>query len=543
MTASLSTLGSSRRTTRSTRTSASNSYARGSAIRAALAAVALAAVALSSPLSALSEISYSGRFTTSNIHAPGGAWISANTVRSIVVPQAPEGGRISGLLFADELTVTEFARTRVQIGQAPNDPSQAIFGVSKGPPTQQTAKYDDVSATIAAPWTYSHVLLHAPPDLFASAQLEVAAGSTLRISENQTWRAGTGANATAPPDPNGTTASVEVAAGQVQTDMFGPILRIEGEVRIAFWEGTMSVAAAEGENKVHRSGSSYSGPAGPGTGWALRERTDALIVATAKNASLRLEASNRPASMVSTHVEAFAAAGFHFSAATGMLSNGTRLLAVDDEALTLTGPTRVGLFPSDGGPPRLRVDVEMASGAQSLTETVERARPQPNRMTVRGEDPRAAGNAWSAVGPAGLAVAGLVLLGLSGWGLVGRVASVEAAERALVKGRTRWSRMLALRVLRDSPRDPDALFVLGAGYLKDGRLEKLLSSVGRRATRVEEGQRRGIAFLLALAGLRLGRPDSVRRWTEEASRDPILSARLGEEGFSAQPADADRAYA
>lgn len=108
---------------------------------------------------------------------------------------------------------------------------------------------------------------------------------------------------------------------------------------------------------------------------------------------------------------------------------------------------------------------------------------------------------------------------------MGPAKSILSAEEALVRGESARARALVEPIVRQDPLDVDAWFIHGASLLQEGAPRRAALDLEPVVKKIR-GNRAGLAFLLCLAYVKLGRWPKARRWSLVAGTDPDFRLQL-----------------
>lgn len=518
--------------------------------RLSVAAVLLVVLAGNLPASSLADSSAAangtqGRFNFSNAAIAGQLSLSDATQAALLLPSSKSpAAELSIELEARNLVVNVTTSRWILVGTAPDDPSDAAFSIAKGPPEYEEFSHSDAFIQFSSAPNFSQLLA-----VFDEAQISGSFSNRVEIwpADGNPWRAGFGGNSSigSGGDP-GSTRTVSVPAGFPSLHFGSTALAVLGSLEIIVWDAEFLVENASGGVHSYRSGSTQQPLAQgvpPQADAVARERIDRLVSLRAENASAHLFIAGRQAALAAPVLALSARGDAEFYAPHGYLSNAAGRMELVGDPLGVAGEFSLALSSRPDDHRALSGDIAIGPGTVLLGENAMLHKPSTSSRSIW----RPGGASWPvAAVSAGLAAAAAIgMFALAGlarrW--QDRGIAIDDAELSLLGGKTRTAIRQARAILRRDALDADAMFVLGAAQLKAGKLSNAVRELGRRCRALPIGERRGVAFLLALAGLRLGRPDSVRQWAAEAKRDPILAFRLGEEGWPEEAPDEDRAYA
>jgi hypothetical protein len=437
----------------------------------------------------------------------------------LFVPPTPTLKRVFLHIEADELVVNWTDRTRYEVADHLNW-SQPYGGTQKTPQTQGEKRYPRATGDAAFTTTSSNILVTGTG---SKAPLVNFTAGTVHLEANPVdqWVGGSRTRGTNPtPDVNGTAIYFPLPAAATQTRVAQATTTIEGNATIILWDTTVNVVS-NGEQTPYESGS-WTRPLSPSptADAPARERHYRLITVHATNARITIVIEAGHALLASQTVSLTAAGYADINAATGPLLVGQVSRELVDENVQVGGAFALNAYNASTEKSLLRGSVVFNQGPTVVTADGDQV------ATVASPGSRSPASWWMVV-----VTGGLLVLGAVGFRRFQPV-RIEQVELAILGGQHRRARRLVNRLVRRSPGDPDVVFLYGTALLQDARHERLIEKVEPLAHALKVEDRRGVAFLLAVASHAVKDEARSRKWGAEASKDPLLATQLAKSGIA-----------
>ncbi len=511
-TASSSTLGPRRRRT----TSASKTASRSEPARTGgpLAATILAALLL---------LPITGAETSLvDAHIQYDAVQLAGTIKTpffeshVFVPPQRDPKRVLLSLVAEDLIVNWTDMERYDVAH-PANWSRPYVGVQKGPTTHGEAQHGRATAKASFEAPSANFLIHGLASNEGPLMGFATSNAALKPNPGTQWVAGAHSREfSSTPDPNGTIIYFQLPAGATQTTLTNGTVHVQGNLTIYAWETVVDVTDQQGDTSYASGTRSQSPGPAPGTTLPAHERETRLLTINARNASATITIESGQILLSSAAVPLHVVGNALFSSALGRIGDHAVLqedLLVDGrfqlEANNKTGSeTRrlEGTLAFRPGEAHLRAGDQELGAAQ----TVARSQPPWWLMAI---------------------AAGTLVLSAAGYQRY-KPTRIEDVELAFLSGRSKRANRLAQRLVRKTPRDPDAVFLYGTALLQQSDHERLIRKLEPLAKALKKGERRGVAYLLAVAAHVVNDEARTRKWGAEAAKDPELAKHLAEHGLT-----------
>ncbi len=302
----------------------------------------------------------------------------------------------------------------------------------------------------------------------------------------------------------------------------GPIVLV-GDFSVYLWDSSINVTDQAGTTS-YRSGN-WTEPIGPSSSPpAVRHRHDQVVRLDVHRGQFHLQTGQHATHWRANEIVINGFFEAQIDKATGKVAiDGTETM-LDSDSITIAGDGTMRAHNASGSPPRLRATVAMSDA--TLTAPV--SAPVSTEAQIPTQAAAAAPQAspqkpwlwlWSFL--LLIPILGIVALRVEPWR-----PDLTDVEWAILTNRPRRARRWAGRVVRREPENPDALFLYASTLLEARRFEQVLDAVEPLAKKIPMPQRRGIAYTLAVAALRLKDKKRVQLWAREAARDPELRQRM-----------------
>lgn len=320
-------------------------------------------------------------------------------------------------------------------------------------------------------------------------------------------------------------------------------LELEGNLTLVVWGSTVNVIDVEGAQDSYRSGEWQTNQTTAGGHPVAQEEHAQLLTLTAVGAHFRFHVETGEGRWTGDDVDTTTRGRVTFDQAQAYLESDDHFYSVrDDRSLSLAGSVEQRLTPSDDAE-RLHSFVTTEGSAIQMppsgTIADEAKRyvvdddldDAPTERTTFSTEPYQRSMPLLVGSWAGLLLlgGGFAWLALARGGYVGRVPSIEEAEFALVNHDSKRARRLSRRLIRHDGTDLDAWFVYGASLLQEGRYDRAAARLRPPLERHGHGDRAGVAYLVALAHARAGRPAKAIKWLSLAGTEPALLPKIRDE--------------
>ncbi len=334
--------------------------------------------------------------------------------------------------------------------------------------------------------------------------------SDLFVDEQENaWRGGseTGAEVSIE-SPINTRVHYELPPSHLQVQVRDAHLQLSGDLSIAVWEADVSLKEGETWRTV-ASGRTFR-DATPN----IQEADYRLLWIHAKNASLVVDLHEGNARLAAPEYDFEGSGVASFQGSKGVLTNATGTYAIDRQPVRVTGVFDALLRASSSSSPQAQVAV--TDGRMDFA----------GALVASAQAPSAPGRtlwpwAWAA-----LVLVPMVWMGVRRI----RPVTIDEVEWAILAGKSRRSLRLAKRLVGRTPKDPDAVFLYGTTMLARGQLASVVETIEPLSLQIQPKDRRGIAFVLAVAAHGSNDARRARRWAKEAAQDPLLRDQLEKNG-------------
>lgn len=394
----------------------------------------------------------------------------------------------------------------------PRDPQDSDISVQKGPGTQGEKDHGPGTATSHLQLASANLLLVGSGENLPKVNFGALA-ATVQANPHGHWIGGSMSRTTAgQTDPQGTVVQIHLPAGASQTELRESSITVTGNLTIYLWDTWLNVTDQDGHSSYH-AGQEFASTATPGA--PARESLSRLLTLRLTNAEISITLDAGRALVVSQLSSIKAIGEARLNSALGTV-NGHAVL---DEPIDIQGEFRLESTNQSTNDQRMRGLLSYRADTTSVTAgTANIAAPtSPNRP----------------ISPWWLAIAAVPML------LIGTVAGIrrygpvtlDDVEYAILAGHDRRAHSSARRLAKKTPRDPDAVFLYATTLLQRKNFGPLVEKIEPLAAQIPKPERRGIAFVLAVASHALGDKQRSAKWGAEAAREPLLAQKLEESGL------------
>ena len=436
----------------------------------------------------------------------------------VFLPPGETPKHASITLHAENLVVNWTERSRVEIAD-PANWSQPYGGVPKGPPTHGESSHANASADATFSTPMSNLIIVGRGGETPTIEFQVKEAKVKPNPVDQ-WIGGSRVRGSSTsPDPNGTAIYYPLAAALTQVQAGNGTFEVRGNLTLYVWETTLNVTSQD-QRTTYTTGS-WTQPAGPlpTADGPVRERHYRLLTLHATGAIIKLQLDSGKALINAAQLHLESTGNARFEAAEGLLRVGDVDRSLLRDELSVTGTFGVSARNQSTSEPRLRGTLTLGPGPATFAV----AGQEVASVTAPVEQGRF--RWWMIAGAASLLILGV------GAARRFQPVRIEQVELALLGGQDRRAGRLAQRLARKRPQDPDALFLYGTTLLQRRDFPQLLSNLEPLALRIAKPERRGLAFLLAVAAHATGDTRTARKWATEASVDPMLADRMRADGI------------
>lgn len=464
---------------------------------------------------------------------------------------------VTWALTGSQVTVNWSYQKAIEVGPSIQNPDGYVLSHTAAQSTGEQT-YRGARVASDADVLGGNLLLLVEESNVTQASIETDSEVTARPTSTEQWGAGQSQDG-------------EIGNGSlshVQTPLAGnPVLASSGVVSAHFkgnftfvvWGPTVNVTDPSGRQDNYRSGEWHSNetsvPTVPRN--VTQEEHAQLLVLRAVDAKLAMEIRGGEARWTAPAILAMTEGAVAFDALHAYLeSDGHFYTSGKQDTLTITGSTTQRIEAS-GDDERLHSFVSMEKGSVNVPPAG--TLPDNARKYVLEEEipESSSGDATISTEPQERSLplllvgwAAAILLGgaalawfaLNRGGYVGRVPMIEEAEHALLEHDSKKARRLARRILRRDEADLDAWFVYGTSLLQEANYDRLVADLGAALEKPVDGDRAGVAYLVAIAHTRANRATEALPWLRIAGQEPALVARIrsapdfdelrGTEGFN-----------
>lgn len=301
------------------------------------------------------------------------------------------------------------------------------------------------------------------------------------------------------------------------------ILRLVGNFSLHVWDTSVTVRNAT-ESQTFTSGN-WTEPVGPSQPY-VRKRYDQIIRLDLKDASFELVSQGREILFATPYVSLDGNLTASFAGVKGTIRQGATQSPLESTTLKLSGPLSLRTWNPKGNGTILQN--ELTTSAASLGLAPEAPVQAPEASLAR---PNAAA-AWPIaiiMIPASIASLGVFLVVARR----SRPPTIDDVEWALFEKKAGKAAKLGRRLVKRTPRDATAVFLLGTALLAQDQPQQLLDAIEPMARHLQRKHRAGVAYVLARAAHSLADLERADVWAREAARQPALRSQLARDGILA----------
>lgn len=333
-----------------------------------------------------------------------------------------------------------------------------------------------------------------------------------------TWTVGPQAESSASAGEVEAQRSFTPSADLLHASLDGGRILARGDLHLVVWDAAVDVQSRTGEERFE-SGRQEQAAATASAAQPVKRVAYQILELRAENATFSASTADR-ARIAAASFSLVVAGRASFHSARGLVSHGETEEAVADEPVTVMGQSAVEVMPGDNS--RGKFD--------------SRLRVQDGRLAIEGRREFIQAAAAAPAAPIALSWWWLLLVpavAVPAFLVSRRVQApeIEAIEKAVLEGRMRKGHRLASRLVRKRPRDPNVVFLYGTTLLARETPSRLLQVLGPLASKLSKRERRGVAFIMAIAARAAGEAETLGQWAHEAAVDPIFRERLRHDGI------------
>lgn len=501
-----------------------------------------------------------GTLLFADVVLAGRTHLSSNSLSALSLFPSIDGGEEGVWTLRGRSLLVNWSRVDgTSVGWVPNS-NDALLGT--GDPSSGEKWYTNAEVAFDVWSQDANVLLAGGKDRqrFTGTFAEPVTG---RPSPGETWIGGKNARNETDWRADLLHAVQNISAGtpRLEADGFVGPVQVDGTFTFYVWGTIVNVTAPDGRLDSYRSGSWDSNVTGGELHprGVIRNGHSQLLRLEVKEGSLVLKKWVGKARIAADSVTAETTGTASLHGATGYLESKKFFYRANGESFELYGSFSLDMRGNAGSAELMAATLRgeamettlppsgpVTAGPAERPTGLARLETQPQAGEFQVATPTLTWNElllWSA---AGLTVA------LVGWvvrarRVAGRVTAggtptagkpepgdaVIQAEEALIRGEPAAALALVKGVLERDPRNVHGWFVHGASLIRQQSFRqavKDLEPVARRASRDQPG----LAFLLCLSYLGLGKVAKARRWAKIASADPDFRRQIDmDEAFAA----------
>lgn len=450
--------------------------------------------------------------------------VDVQTNGSAVFLSAPPDGELvlTGRGTTSFMTVNWTRDHAIGAGQSPSNPNGSMYSHTTDTTTGERNHADaSVEFTVAAGFSNILIATDAPTRLRGNQ-------TALNPARGGQWIVGAPDNVTSPDGSSGFGVEHQIpetgllGAGLSSVDLSGDV-----PSTIYLWGGWLNVTA-DGATTTYRSGTWYENATATGLGprGATRDEYNQL---------LRLEVGQANISIVVSagQVDWHAATAFiqlngnlGLESADAFLQNATHTYSVQGKSFSIDGTTN-GTWSHGDGESHLVAQFSGRTPVVNYPPT--NITSQPNADAVVDASPVTSTNRhaspWWWLLPGAFAFGGVILFAVARR-RGSREHALDRAEVELLENRPRRARAWAKRSMRRAVSNADAVFLIGASLMQEGRYDEAARVLTRLLAGVADASKPSIAFLIGLSMARDGRGAESMAFLRVAATDPLLLQRI-----------------
>ncbi len=394
----------------------------------------------------------------------------------------------------------------------PRNQSRPEYSMEKGPPAQGEKNHGTATAEADLNLMGSNLLALGFGDDLPTIGFE-SRTVTVQANPKGEWIGGAKDRGTAgQSDASRGIIRFTLPNGASQTELEDGRIRVTGNLTLHLWDTWLNVTDGQ-TTTTYRAGWEERSSTGP-AGSVVQERQSRLLTLRMVKAEVVLTLDSGRALLVSPRSAITASGQAHLTSTLGSINNHMIL----DEPIDVRGDFRLESTNGTSGDNRMRGLLSYRAEVTSIQAGT--------AQIIAPASPSKGMSAWWLVAASVPVLLVGTVAGIRRYGPV----TLDDVEYAILSGHDRRAHRSARRLAKKTPRDPDAVFLYATTLLQRKDFKPLLENIEPLAANIPKPERRGIAFVLAVASHALGDKQRSAKWGAEAAREPLLAQKLEESG-------------